>query len=242
MPPPPGLGLSVMVSGRIASGKTSLAKRLSDRMAIRRVSFGSVIQGMLPGTRSPTRGRLQDHGQRIMDAYGAGWLLLRALESHGIPLGCGARVIFDGVRHASMVAEIRSVSRASCVLFVDARQDVRLARYMSRGLDGAPEAFRKADSHRVEAEIGRIRRGADLVIENSDSDLSTACARAEEILTVCESVACGGRGATGAGSREQARRGPPRAEAGAGAETGLPAPAFPGRPDLAALPRAAERA
>lgn len=241
MPPPAGLGLSVMVSGRIASGKTSLAKRLSDRMTIRCVSFGSVVQGMLPGTRSPTRGRLQDHGQHIMDAYGAGWLLLRALESHGIPLGCGARVIFDGVRHASMVDEIRSVSRASCVLFVDARPDVRLARYKSRGRDRA-KAFRKADGHRVEAELGSIRREADFVIENSDSGLSTACARAEEILTVCESVACGGREATGAGSREQARRGPSRAEAEAEAEAGLPAPAFPSRPGLATLPRAAERA
>ena len=241
MPAPAGLDLSVMMSGRIASGKTSLAKRLSDRSAIRLVSFGSAVRGMLPVSRDPTRRRLQDCGQRIMEAHGSEWLLRRALKLYGIPLGCGARVIFDGVRHVSMVAEIRRISRISCVLFVDAGQDVRLARYRSRGRDGA-EAFRKADGHRVEAELGSIRHEANFVIENSSNDLDATCAKAEEILTVCESVACGGREATGAGSREQARRGPPRAEAEAEAEAGLPAPAFPGRPGLATLPRAAERA
>ena len=249
MPAPAGLDLSVMMSGRIASGKTSLAKRLSDRSGIRLVSFGSAVRGILPVSRDPTRSRLQDCGQRIMEAHGSKWLLRRALKLYGIPLGCGARVIFDGVRHVSMVAEIRRISRVSYVLFVDAGQDVRLARYRSRGRDGA-EAFRKADGHAVEAELGRVRREADLVVENSGNDLGAACAMAEERLSMGGSMLSRGarrgggaaharRGASSAGSRGHAlqeflRHGGPEPTL-----RGPAAPEHPGRPGHVAAPRTA---
>lgn len=217
VPPPAALGLSVALSGRIASGKTSLAKMLSDRLGIRRISFGSAVRHMLPASRDPTRGQLQDCGQRIMEAHGPEWLLRRALEQHDITLSCGVRAIFDGVRHVSMVTEIRRISRVSCVLFVDARPDVRLARYMSRSRGGDAKAFRKADGHRVEAELGRVRREADLVIENSGNDLDATCARAEEVLSMCGSTLSRGARRAGAGSAgKHARRGSARSRTGAG--------------------------
>lgn len=228
MPPPSALGLSMIMSGRIASGKTSLAERLSNRRGIRRISFGSAVRHMLPASPDPTRGQLQDCGQRIIDAYGPRWLLRRALKLYGIPLGYGARVIFDGVRHVSMVIEIRRISRVSSVLFVDAKPDVRLARYMSRSRGGDTEAFRKADGHRVEAELGRVKNDADFLIENSSNDLDATCARAEEVLSMCGSMLSRGARRAGAGSAgKHARRGSARPRTGAG--TGQAKPRAPSR-------------
>ena len=177
------LGRSLMVAGRIASGKTSLAKVLSHRLGVRRVSFGPVIRGMLPAARSLTRRRLQDHGQRTIEARGADWLLHEVLERCGVPTECEANVVFDGVRHKSMVDEIRSASRMSCLVFVDARPHVRLHRYAARShADISMEAFNQVCGHRAESELGRIRRMADCRVNNSEDGLVTARIRAEKLL------------------------------------------------------------
>lgn len=223
------LGTSLAVSGRIASGKTSLAERLSDTLGIRRVSFGSAVQSTLPCAPSPTRRQLQDRGQHIMEANGARWLLLRALELHGVAPGRGAGVVFDGVRHESMVSEIRRVSSASCLLFVDAAADVRLGRHMRRQRDGAAEAFGGIDGHRVEAELGRIRREADICVENSGGSLDSACAMIVRLLSAGGGVLQARRRAEGRGAREPwggRRRGPGPSAAGARAPLrARPAPA-----------------
>ena len=179
------LGHSVMVAGRIASGKSSIAGALSRCLGARLVPFGPVIKDMLAATaaRSPIRRRLQDHGQRIIETKGADWLLQEALERRGVPPGCEADVVFDGVRHVSMVSKIRSASRTSCLVFIDAGRHVRLRRYAARGRASIGTAeFNRACSHRAEAELGRIRRMADCRVDNSESRLGTACIGAEKLL------------------------------------------------------------
>ena len=72
------------------------------------------------------------------------------------------RVLFEGVRHLSILNEVRGRYRTLFV-FVEVSESERSQRWVERARTGDAEALQLASSHEVEREVALLRDQADVV-------------------------------------------------------------------------------
>lgn len=155
------------LSGRIASGKTTLAATVAETLGWPRASFGDYVRSVaLERGVALERPKLQALGEELFNADGIDFCN-RVLAAAGYAAGCP--IIVDGVRHlhvADVLAEIAAPSRFHLV-YVDADSSLRHARLRdSRGEDSAHVA--EADAHSTENEVPMLREMASLVVDSSE--------------------------------------------------------------------------
>lgn len=156
---------SILICGKISSGKSSVINLLSDQLKIPVASFGTMVKkkaaemGMMPGRRN-----LQDLGYELFTSLGPKQLVEEAVKHSG--LENAKELVFDGVRHEFVLSEIRKMSDKLLLIYLQADEQTRFSRYKTRygPANLSLEDFRKIDNHPIEAGIDRLEHHADFVV------------------------------------------------------------------------------
>jgi cytidylate kinase len=172
-------------SGGIASGKTTLARAVGDRLSVPVASFGDFVRAAARDSGLPDdRATLQQLGEKLIADLGWEDFCRRVLSAAG--WAPGAALIVDGVRHVAALENIRRVVTPTPVrlVFVVASREVRDRRAAVRGTELAD-----ADEHSTERDVhDALHQLADLRL---DGTLDVADLE-EEVLTANEAWARGG--------------------------------------------------
>lgn len=162
---------AILIIGQISSGKSTLANRLFNELNMGKASFGGYLLHYCDqmGIADRSRENLQAVGQQLIDAGPASFL--QAVIGFSAK-GC-KEVIFEGVRHLSILDEIQQISGDLISVYLDATFDQRLKRYLLRpdkaiDMDRSEAEFNKAISHPVEQEVPSLRSKCAFVITSSD--------------------------------------------------------------------------
>ena len=157
--------LAVVVCGQIGSGKSTAVDFVTAEFGFKAVSFGSYVRHLAERRGMPsTRDELQDLGDYLFRSRGSSGLLKDALEHFEI--SGHDSVVFDGVRHLEILADIRHASEATIAVYLEVNQEERFRRHQTRQAFGwSLEEFLTIDRHPVEAGIGRMIEQCDLVVD-----------------------------------------------------------------------------
>jgi len=155
------------IAGKIASGKSTLARAVAVKLRARRLGFGDYVRsialsrGLDPSDRTTLQTLGQDLATRNPAAFVGGML-----SSAGyLP---PENIVLDGVRHEAIWREVRALAAelhdSACLVFLDIPEEMRLQRLVTRGLDyGTASAF---DRHASESDLdARLRMAADLILD-----------------------------------------------------------------------------
>jgi cytidylate kinase len=154
--------VAVGVSGRIGSGKTTLAQALAVRMECGYASFGDYVRSVALARELNVSERkvLQDVGDELI---AAGWLpFCRAMLDHSGY--AGGSVVVDGIRHREAVTTLAQIVaplpfRLLAVYIDSERRDRRLR---DRGVDLI--GVKVAEAHANESHVGAVLDLADYTV------------------------------------------------------------------------------
>ena len=149
---------TLALAGDMGSGKSTVAEALAATHGFALRSFGEVVREEARSRGfDPTRRQvLQDLGQELFTAIGAGGLVDRVL----IP--ASSQLVIDGVRHLEVLLELRARIPDLVFVFLSAADESLDDRWTERG-DEAERA--ESARHVVEAEVTDLRSMADYVIQ-----------------------------------------------------------------------------
>ena len=156
--------LAVVVCGRIGSGKSTAVNFVAAEFGFKAVSFGRYVRHLAERRGMPsTRGALQDLGDCLFRSRGSSGLLQDALGHFEI--NSHDSVVFDGVRHPEILADVRQASEATIAVYLEVNQEERFHRHQTRQAYGCSlEEFLIVDGHPVEAGIAMIADHCDPVV------------------------------------------------------------------------------
>ncbi|MCO6040993.1 AAA family ATPase [Thermococcus alcaliphilus] len=181
------------VVGKIAAGKTTIAKFFEER-GFCRVSCSDPLIDLLthnlseyswlpevPEKSEPTRDKLIEYGRYLKETYGEDILIRLALDKKR---NC-ENVIIDGVRSRGEIEAIKK--RGGFIIYVEARPEIRYERLKKRnaGKDKVIKSFEdflKADEAEEELyHTSNLKDLADFLIVN-EGTLEELKAKVEDII------------------------------------------------------------
>jgi len=159
-------------SGRILSGKTSLAQAVASALGCGIASFGDYVRSVARSRGlSNTREQLQSLGQSLVaeDVFG---FCLKVIEE--AQWESGKSLVIDGIRHIEALDCVRRIVAPDrlYLVFVAVDDATRLRRSDSVNVRASLEDI---DQHPTEIQVGTvIRRQADYVV-SGNADLNVVC-------------------------------------------------------------------
>ena len=185
----PGEGNTVIVTGEIASGKTTFSELLSKHLGFGVVSTRGCVARVMA---------IADFGQgdRTEFQRKAAELVAKAEgverlvdEIASAVSRLSGRAVIDGVRHNRTLEALRGRLGNVIVVFIDCARDDALRNFRrATGRDATVAEFRGARSHHVEEEVRTLKHNADAYVFNGGTP--------EAMLDVC-------RGWWGSGPRKE---------------------------------------
>lgn len=170
----------VVLSGAVASGKTSLAQALAESAGGEILSTREVI-GRLTG-KADSRGDLQAAGRHLDSSQGGDWVaealgdFLNNSSGHDV-------VIVDAVRTVQQIEALRrDYGRRVVHIHLEAEENDLRSRFEQRNSGLKESTFEDARTHDTEYRVGELRDRADGVIDTSRSDVEQALTRCRATL------------------------------------------------------------
>ena len=159
---------SIIIIGRICSGKSSLARSLSESLNIPKASFGGYLVELAPEFNlKVSRDSLQNLGQSLINSNPEKFLA-DVIEFSG----SSEEMIFEGVRHKIIKEKIEQISRAAISFYIEVPTEVRLQRCVERGdINISKVEFDQWDNHIVEQEIEGLKNKCTHILDGSQSSL-----------------------------------------------------------------------
>ncbi len=153
---------AIIISGEICSGKSTLATAISTTTGKAVASFGGFLRNYcLVKNIEATRQNLQDIGESFIQKDPKLFLARVISYSQG-----DASIIFEGVRHKSILTEISNGVELLKSIYIETNELTRHERYKAKHLeDLSIEEFRIKCSHPVEREITLLKNVADIVLD-----------------------------------------------------------------------------
>lgn len=162
------MNLVLCFSGGIASGKTTLARAVSEQRGWRCASFGAYVREVALGRGVPDdRAHLQELGAALIAEMG--WIAFCDAVMRSARWTAGASLVVDGIRHVAAFETIASLAAPAVakLVFVDVGQDVRRARARSVRPDETTD-LATSDAHSTEKDVhGELRGRASLVVDGT---------------------------------------------------------------------------
>lgn len=156
-------------SGAIASGKTTLARKLAEEEGFVYASFGDFVryEATKLGYDPSNRELLQDHGSKLIEE---GWerFCLAVLEFAGWVPSRG--LVIDGIRHGEAVEALRRIvsPQPFYLVYVLIDEKVRNIRLQQREINLLSE-IKKIDEHSTEQQVKeRLFSLSDVVINGAE--------------------------------------------------------------------------
>jgi cytidylate kinase len=153
----------VGIAGRIAAGKSELAKRLVSIVGDRTSFGGYVRQVAFERGLSDDREDLQQLGEQLLDELGA-----REFTDRVLATVAGPNYVVDGVRHLAVSDALAARDDQYLLVFVELDDATRRQRLETR--EGQTVDLAALDKHSTERELPLLRARADLVVSGSESD------------------------------------------------------------------------
>lgn len=177
----------VAISGRIGSGKTTLATGLEEQFGCRRVSTRELLHELLPST-SPARADLQAAGESLDRRTGGTWVA-QAVAKRAVALASQATLIVDAVRIRGQIDGLRrSFGNRVLHLHLTAPEEVLTARFGRRtGRAGEARTYRATQRDATEAQVETLAAIADVVIDTK------RCSRQDVIVRAAAHLGFYGR-------------------------------------------------
>lgn len=153
----------IALSGRICSGKSTVAKALFERLTFPIGSFGNYLIAYCSQKSLPTdRAYLQEVGQEMVEANPTQFLQ-NVVDYH---IGDSKSLILDGIRHKVIFESVKGLAKNVISVFVDADLETRYKRYLTRKKIDY-ETFLALDNHPVELETESLKPLCDIVIDST---------------------------------------------------------------------------
>ena len=172
----------LVLSGPVSSGKTTLARRLSERFGLEVFKTRELLQELGPAVESE-RGAMQAQGERLDKKTRGQWVadgLARRVQEHLDPRESYI-VVVDAVRIKQQIAAVRRAfgNRVVHIHLVAPEHTLR-QRYEKRQHDGIKElcSYKKVRRDPTEAKIGELEKIADVVIDTDQCDEADVMAKA----------------------------------------------------------------
>ena len=159
------MNVALVICGRIGSGKSTAVGYVASEFDCKVVSFGRYVASVAKGSSSPRREVLQNLGNTLFRTGGAEGLLEGALQFAGVTENDS--VVFDGVRHSEILAEIRRRSSNALAIYLEASSNERYMRHRHRQENSEMtfEDFEFLDKHPVEEGISHLHAECDLIVD-----------------------------------------------------------------------------
>lgn len=161
--------LIIAISGKMASGKTTLAKALADRFGGTAASFGDHVRAIAASQgRELDREALQEIGQAAVDAdperFVGNFLT-------GLKPAADTLLVIEGLRHVSVRDALRDHARKTGAeirfVHIETNEEQRAARLRARG--DSEKATASLEAHASEADVrDRLRDEADLIVQRGE--------------------------------------------------------------------------
>ena len=176
---------SISVCGKIGAGKSSILRALSAANGWDIISFGGYIKSLISDP-NPVRETFQQLGQDLFASRGAQGLLDDAIRFRQPQ---SETQLFDGVRHVSVIDELRKLYPANLVVFLNIGDRQRYERF-TRANAMTPQIsyseFLQMCAHPIELGIEEIASIGDVTVDAS-RDLASVLANVNNHL---RSVGC----------------------------------------------------
>ncbi|MGB2625018.1 MAG: ATP-binding protein [Candidatus Acidiferrum sp.] len=167
------------LSSKMGAGKSTIARALSERFGIPRVSFGDYVREVARARHlQESRPALQELGESLVREDPDGFV--RAVLSK-VHFTSGA--VIDGIRHIEILEAItKLVSPLGVVLvYVECDEQIRIRRLVERGMK--VEEIGAADRHSTEMQIAGPLRARAVLEVRGDSDAAQAADKVSEWMT-----------------------------------------------------------
>ena len=162
---------AMAICGHICSGKSRVINHLSNEYRWAVISFGNYVKHLAQRECLPaTRDSYQALGQKLLEGKGPKQFLLDVIEFHNptSPLH-----LFDGVRHTSIIDELRQMYEGLSIIYLQVSDAVRYERFLKRRKKDEPlfslTEFLALSEHPIERGISAIASVADQSIDGSTS-------------------------------------------------------------------------
>jgi predicted NUDIX family phosphoesterase/adenylate kinase family enzyme len=157
------------VVGEVGSGKSEATRVLTSEFGYREINSGRILADLMgirpiPKTR---REEFQRRAEKFINKTNGPQRLAKRLWSEAEKIDSD-RILIDGLRHKSTLAELRSAAnRRVGVIFVETPHDVAFSFYRSRFARGCSiEEFVRVREAAVEREVRSLIDEADVVLYN----------------------------------------------------------------------------
>ncbi len=164
----------IALAGLPASGKTTVARALSETLRAPRVSFGELVRTRAREQGLPdNRTVWQEVGSQLLAEHGPDGFIRAALAQAGLG-ATDVPVVWDGVRHMDVVRSLRALYRPQEVLLVVLRppEEPRRERFLREA--GTIEQLRCWERHETEQHVAALAAAADLVCDHPSTDDATS--------------------------------------------------------------------
>lgn len=176
---------TIVIIGKIASGKTTLAEELSKRLNATVVSFGNYVRHItsIKGIEQ-NRTNLQNVGAELMHTI-APSQFVKEVFAYGIgnAIISNSTLLVEGVRHLSILNEIKKISHNCFVIYIDLKDEELITNAIKRDEIEVIDA-KRFFCHEVESGIDSLKEYADYVLTTVplNDDLTEICKRIENSL------------------------------------------------------------
>jgi dephospho-CoA kinase len=164
------MGSIIGMTGKIASGKTTISSLLAQELKIKKASFGEYVRKVAKerGEDIYSRATLQKVGELLINSDIHSFCLNVLKQVEWKP---GDSVVIEGIRHVEVLKKLKEITAPSdfFLVFIDIDEKIRLDRIQIRDTNTIKEQ-RLIDNHSTEIHVkGHLLQMADIIINGNNN-------------------------------------------------------------------------